>query len=125
MNNPKSSKLSKVTHCTGCISANTRPHQLYLGDWELATTVSSTKLSQVLYPQSSSKIPHHVNHISSYLWLYCGLWQLPMRFGSYLYHENHMYMSCVIWQLEIRASLDNVEQLQPFLMNTRGEPFFM
>ena len=27
--------LCKVTHCAGCVLANTRPHQLHLGDWEM------------------------------------------------------------------------------------------
>ena len=27
--------LCKVTHCAGRISANTRPHQLRWGDWEM------------------------------------------------------------------------------------------
>ena len=36
--------LCKVTHCTGPVSANTKPHQLHWGD---RTAVSSTKCSQV------------------------------------------------------------------------------
>ena len=27
--------LCKVTHCTGCVLTNTRPHQLHWGDWEM------------------------------------------------------------------------------------------
>ena len=36
--------LCKVTHCTGPVSANTKPHQLHWGD---RTAVSSSKCSQV------------------------------------------------------------------------------
>ena len=25
--------LCKVTHCAGCVLANSKPHQLHLGDW--------------------------------------------------------------------------------------------
>ena len=39
--------LRKVTHCAGRISANTRPHQLRWGDWEMGTAISCTKYSQV------------------------------------------------------------------------------
>ena len=39
--------LCKVTHCTGHILANTRPHQLHWGDWEMGTVISCTECSQV------------------------------------------------------------------------------
>ena len=39
--------LRKVTHCTGRVSANTRPHQLCWGDREMGTGISCTKYSQV------------------------------------------------------------------------------
>ena len=39
--------LCKVTHCAGCVSANTRPHQLHWGDWEMGTAISCTECSQV------------------------------------------------------------------------------
>ena len=39
--------LRKVTHCAGRVSANTRPHQLRWGDWEMGTAISCTKWSQV------------------------------------------------------------------------------
>ena len=32
----------KVSHCAGCILANTRPHQLYWGDQEMGTAISCT-----------------------------------------------------------------------------------
>ena len=38
--------LCKVTHCTGRISANTRPHQQHWGDREMGTAISCTKCSQ-------------------------------------------------------------------------------
>ena len=37
----------KVTHCTGHVFANTRPHQLCWGDQEMGTAISCTKYSQV------------------------------------------------------------------------------
>ena len=40
-------KLAKVTHCAGHISANTRPHQLCWGGWEIGTAISCTECSQV------------------------------------------------------------------------------
>ena len=39
--------LCKVTHCTGCVSANTKPHQLRWGDWEMGTAISCIECSQV------------------------------------------------------------------------------
>ena len=39
--------LHKITHCAGCISANTRPHQLRWGDREMGTAISCTECSQV------------------------------------------------------------------------------
>ena len=39
--------LCKVTHCTGHVLANTRPHQLCWGDWEIGTATSCTECSQV------------------------------------------------------------------------------
>ena len=41
--------LCKVTHCAGCILANTRPHQLHWGDWEVGgtATISCIECSQV------------------------------------------------------------------------------
>ena len=39
--------LHKVTHCTGRVSANTRPHQLRWGDREMGTAISCTEYSQV------------------------------------------------------------------------------
>ena len=40
--------LCKVNHCcTGRVSANTRSHQLCLGDWEMGTAISCTEYSQV------------------------------------------------------------------------------
>ena len=33
--------LRKATHCAGRISANTRPHQLRWGDWEMGTAYGS------------------------------------------------------------------------------------
>jgi len=40
--------LCKVTHCTGHVSANTRPHQLRWGDWEIGTAIiSCVECSQV------------------------------------------------------------------------------
>ena len=39
--------LRKVTHCAGRVSANTRPHQLRWGGWEMGTAISCTKCSQV------------------------------------------------------------------------------
>ena len=51
-----------VTHWTGRVSANTRPHQLHWGDWEMGTAISYTKCSQVAgliqkIGRSSSKAP--------------------------------------------------------------------
>ena len=37
----------KVTHCVGCVSANTRPHQLHWGDQEMGTAFSRKKCSQM------------------------------------------------------------------------------
>ena len=37
----------KVTHCAGCISANTRPHQLHWGDRKMVTGISCTEYSEV------------------------------------------------------------------------------
>ena len=31
--------LCKVTHCTGRVLANTRPHQLLWSDWEMETVI--------------------------------------------------------------------------------------
>ena len=31
--------LFKVTHCAGCVSPNTRPHQLRWGDREMGTAI--------------------------------------------------------------------------------------
>ena len=39
--------LCKVTHCTGRVLANTRPHQLRWGDREMGTAISCIKCSQV------------------------------------------------------------------------------
>ena len=40
--------LCKVTHCAGRVSANTRPHQLRWGDWEMGTAIiSCVECSQV------------------------------------------------------------------------------
>jgi len=39
--------LCKVIHCTGRVSANTRPHQLPWGDREMGTAISCIKRSQV------------------------------------------------------------------------------
>ena len=39
--------LCRVTHCAGCVSANTRPHQLCWGDGEMGTAISCTECSQV------------------------------------------------------------------------------
>ena len=39
--------LHKVTHCAGCTSVNTRPHQLCWGDREMGTAISCTECSQV------------------------------------------------------------------------------
>ena len=36
--------LCKVTHCTGRVSANTRPHQLRWGDGEMGTAISCTEV---------------------------------------------------------------------------------
>ena len=38
--------LCKVTHCTGHISANARPHQLHWGDQDMGTAISCTKCGQ-------------------------------------------------------------------------------
>ena len=32
--------LCNATYWTGCVSANTRPHQLWWGDWEMRTAIS-------------------------------------------------------------------------------------
>ena len=37
----------KVTHCAGRVLANTRPHQLCWGDWDMGTAISCTKCSQM------------------------------------------------------------------------------
>ena len=39
--------LYKVTHCAGQVLANTTPHQLHWGDWEMGTAISCAKCSQV------------------------------------------------------------------------------
>ena len=31
--------LYNVTHCTGHVSTNTRPHQLYWREWEMGTAI--------------------------------------------------------------------------------------
>jgi len=33
--------LSSYTNCAECVSANTRPHQLYWGDREMATAMQN------------------------------------------------------------------------------------
>ena len=38
--------LCKFTHCAECLSANTRPHQLRWGDWEMKAAISCKKCSQ-------------------------------------------------------------------------------
>ena len=54
--------LCKVTHCTGHVLANTRPHQLRWGDQEMGTATSCTECRQGSWPYSkvgrdSSKAP--------------------------------------------------------------------
>ena len=39
--------LYKVTNCAGHVLANTRPHQLHWGDWEMGTVISCIECSQV------------------------------------------------------------------------------
>ena len=39
--------LRKVTHCAGCVSADTRPHQLRWCDREMGTAISCTESSEV------------------------------------------------------------------------------
>ena len=46
-NEPQTQMLCKVTHCAGCVLANTRPHQLRCGNWEMRTAISSTECSLV------------------------------------------------------------------------------
>ena len=38
--------LCKVTYCAGCVSANTKPHQLCWGDQEMGTATSCAEYSQ-------------------------------------------------------------------------------
>ena len=40
--------LCKVTHCTGCVFANTRPHQLGQSYQEMGTAILCRELSQVV-----------------------------------------------------------------------------
>ena len=54
--------LCKVTHCAGCVSANTRPHQLRWGDREMGTAISCIKYSQVtgfIQKVGRSSYAHH------------------------------------------------------------------
>ena len=39
--------LYKVTHCAGRVLANTRPHQLRWGEWEMGTAISWIECSQM------------------------------------------------------------------------------
>ena len=39
--------LYEVTHCTEHVSANTRPHQLHGGDWEMGTAISCIECSHM------------------------------------------------------------------------------
>ena len=49
--------LCKVTHCTGRVSANIRPHQLHKGDWEMGSAISCIECNQMasLVAKDSSK----------------------------------------------------------------------
>ena len=53
--------LYKGTHCAGCILANTVPHQLCWGDWEMGNAISCRKCIQVadlihMVGRSTSKV---------------------------------------------------------------------
>ena len=50
--------LCKVTHCAGCVSANTRPHQLRWGDWEMGDCYLMT----TIYP-APQDISLHIQHM--------------------------------------------------------------
>ena len=69
--------LCKVTHCAGHVSANTRPHQLCWGDWEMGTSVSCTEWSQmaglVQWVGHVIRLDHSCYHLKyMQLGYYCG-----------------------------------------------------
>ena len=53
--------LCKNGQCAGCVSTNTRPHQLHCGDQEMGTAISCMKCSQVV-GQNSKTTSVMINH---------------------------------------------------------------
>ena len=49
--------LCKVTHCAGCILANTRPHQLHWGDQEMGTAISWSQVAGHIHTNIASLCP--------------------------------------------------------------------
>ena len=57
--------LCKVTHCAGCVSANTRPHQLRWGDREMGTAIISCVPHPPTHPHTHTHTCTH-KHTNSH-----------------------------------------------------------
>ena len=55
--------LCKVTHCAGCVSADTRPHKLCQCDQEMGTAILSHK--NLLESVSAHVHTHKFNHLAN------------------------------------------------------------
>ena len=56
--------LCKVTHCTGCILANTRPHQLCWSDQEMGTAIPCMHTPlDLTYVEDVAKVSSAVNKL--------------------------------------------------------------
>ena len=89
--------LCKLTHCAGRTLANTRPHQLCWGNWEMGTAISFTECTQVAgLIQRSVEAPqkhtcfmiHHdwyMNHECSIPCIYHACSMLRMFYASFMH----------------------------------------
>ena len=41
--------LYKVPHCTGCVLASTRPHQLRCGDWDFCLMHKTSQMAGLIH----------------------------------------------------------------------------
>ena len=93
----------KVTHYAGCVSANTRPHQLCWGDQEVGTAISCTKCSQSLAGKSVSCL-HRLTSLAEK-----GSWSLENA-------NPKDFCATVIW-----SSLDSPLIISEAMSNCTGE----
>ena len=106
----KNRPRSKVIHCAGCISANTRPHQLCWGDREMVTTISCIKCSQM------AGLIRKVNRSSSEACTICH------RASIACLHDTHVNMHAQYTNMRLHVQHAIMHACAKFMRTTTQPP---